>query len=439
MYPCCGESGALPQLTVCPQVGNLMSNQQEKTNEVDAPQIASEDEILRQFEEELLQSSTSASTGLPNDPQVDLSEAVGKLHLNKRGKLNGASRKRLKWLIKSGLDPAEARIKALQPIPPAERVSVKRPRSEESTPSSTKAEKRVKTSEGERKVEASKPQPSTSSAPPLNFKEAVKRFKVGILHTDYPDENLSKEQQMLIQGSILSKVAESTTISPQFSGVAARPGWLCVTCDDKATAEWLVMITEHLKPWEGATLKAVEEKDLPRSKIVGAFLPNSSGDDNELISKMLKAQNPSLNTAEWRIIRRSNQGTAAHLLMSVDITSFLSLKKADFRVCFKFGKVVLRPKNEGKEPQKKPVDNKTTTNEATNAASTSATQTGAEKAINEASTSGTQASTSGTAKATPKPKPKLDKKRVHTPPLDPPRRGYRPGKGKEYKDHKPRQ
>ena len=93
-----------------------MSNQLEKTNEVDAPQIASEDEVLRQFEEELLQSSTSASTGLPNDPQVDLSEAVGKLHLNKRGKLNGASRKRLKWLIKSGLDPAEARIKALQPI-----------------------------------------------------------------------------------------------------------------------------------------------------------------------------------------------------------------------------------------------------------------------------------------------------------------------------------
>ena len=394
-----------------------MSETNQNNNEDDAPQIASEDESLRKFEEELLQSSIT-STGTLNDPQKSLTEAVEKLQLNKRDRLSGAARKRLKWLIKSGLNPTEARQKAKEPIELSQKVSGKRPRSEDSTPSSIKAEKRAKLSKGERQVEALKPQPSTSKAPMLNFKDAVNRIKVGILHTNYPDEGINKEQSLLIQGAILSKVAETTEISPQFSGVASRPGWLCVTCDDKATAEWLVKITEHIKPWDGASLKAVEEKDLPKSKILGVFLPNSSEDQSDTIAKMLKAQNPSLNTAEWRIIRRTNEGTAAHLLMSVDIASFEVLKKADFRISFKFGKVVLRPKNEPKRPQPKPEVNKTSVKEANSEASTSSTQaTSLHKAIT---------------------KPKTEKKRAHIPPLDPPSRGYRPGKGKEYKPQKPK-
>ena len=75
-----------------------MSETNQNNNEDDAPQIASEDESLRKFEEELLQSSIT-STGTSNDPQKSLTEAVEKLQLNKRDRLSGAARKRLKWLI----------------------------------------------------------------------------------------------------------------------------------------------------------------------------------------------------------------------------------------------------------------------------------------------------------------------------------------------------
>ena len=405
-------------------------------NEEDAPQIASNPEATQKpqypTEEELLGSSSDPEVEMVSDTErstAPLSEAVKKLQLNEgakrqRVKLSGAARRRLKWLMKKGLAFEEAREKCQEPVP--EKGRSKRPRSEDTTPESAKAEKRVRKSVGERSEATLEPKPSTSTAPTLNFKEALTKLKVGIFHSNYPEEYLNKDQMMTIQEEILVRVNDGP-VSPKFSGLSLRPGWLCITCDNKDTAEWLIGVTGSIKPWEGASLKAVEEKDLPRSKILSGYFPNSSETTSEKIVDLLKGQNRELNVAEWRVVHRSNEGTAAHLLLSVDIASVELLRKADFKVSFRFGKVALHSKSEGTKPKPKPKARK-----APPAASGPSTSQ-RDKPEPTASTSGTQAS--GKVPSTSK---GAKSKEGHFPPLDPPQRGFRPGKGKEHKPRKPK-
>lgn len=51
--------------------------------------------------------------------------------------------------------------------------------------------------------------------------------------------------------------------------------------DNVETAEWLKHIAGQLTPWEGAKLKVVNETDLPKSKIIPAYFPNSAEEDSE--------------------------------------------------------------------------------------------------------------------------------------------------------------
>lgn len=385
-----------------------------KPNEDDAPQKAPEAKELQNTEDELLQSSDSAEEMVVEDlSSAPLTEAVEKLHIReKRTPLSGAARKRLRWLMRNGLNYTEAREKCLKPIEASEKARTKRPRSEESTPASGKAEKRAKKSEEEREV--APPQPSTSRAQGLNFKDALNKVKVGIMHTNFPEESLSKDQMMAVQEAILVKVSQTEGLGLLFSGVSLRPGWLCITCDNKDTAEWLMCTVKGMEPWDDASLKAVEEKDLPKSRILSAYFPNSSEDSTEFIVKMLRAQNQSLNVAEWRVVHRSNEGTAAHLLLAVDIASIGMLQKTDFKLGFKFGKVALRSRSTtNKPPQKSTSKSK----EANTKATCSAPR-------DQPSTSGK--GSQGKSKGKP------------SPDLDPPQKGYRPGKGKEYKPQKPK-
>lgn len=355
--------GALSQ-QYCPQLNNYFMDNLTKQNEDVDPQSSTEPATMQDFDKELEDLEKDLSKSSESEMEVDtndqqsneqLSEAVEKLQIKEKFKsLSGAARKRFKWLIKQGLSAKEARSKAMEKVPETAIANKKRARSADSTPE----EKGGKQSEQKRqKVHIASPKSTPvglevvpeSSAATTSFANALRSIKVGVLAERYPEENLTNEQMVAIQAQILEKISEKEGgPDPQFSGIAHRPGWLSITCDDEATSQWLKSIIGEVKPWEGANLKVVEEGDLPKSKILSAYFPSSSEDTTEKILKMVKKQNSRLATSEWKILRRNNEGTAAHVIMSVDLASVELLKTLSYKISFKFGKVTLHNKSEQK-------------------------------------------------------------------------------------------
>lgn len=240
-------------------------------------------------------------------------------------------------------------------LPDEIRISKKRIRSEDSTPENKGQRQAMPKRPKVQKAsppKGSEAEPCTSGAS-LSFANALTSVKVGVMLENYPEENLTKDQMDSIQKQILVKISEKEDAPyPQFSGISYRPGWLSITCDDIATAGWLKSTAGTLKPWDGAKLKAVDEADLPKSRILSVYLPNSKEDTSETILKLMKAQNPGLICKEWKILQRSNEGTAAHLILSVDLASVELLKKCSYKISYKFGKVVVYNKSEHKPTKK---------------------------------------------------------------------------------------
>lgn len=304
--------------------------------EDDVPPSTSGDESFQtteMMEEELLKSPTSSTT-----TSAELESTISKLQLkDNKKKLSGAARKRFKWLVANGHDPVEAREKAMEPL----QRQTKRQRSDGSTPEAET--KKQKTEDARAESSSGGPPPQRKTPSSISFKQALEGKKVGILHSKYPDVNLTTDQLKAVQEAILGKILEAAevegTTKPKFLGTTFKAGWLNVNCADEATAQWLISTAKDLKPWDDAQLTAVEEKDLPKSSIINAFFPNSKEDKNEVILKLIKGQNSGLNTSEWRVLKRKDEGSGALLTLSIDFPSFEILKKSDFKIDFKFGQI----------------------------------------------------------------------------------------------------
>jgi hypothetical protein len=298
--------------------------------------------------------TTTQKDSFEVEDTAQLQESVERLKLRDK-RLSGAARKRLRWLLKQGIPEDQARSQAAKPIDPEGRGS-KRAHSDGSTPEA--ATKKRPTPTG-----GVLPQ-DTSMAPkvtaPISFKQAVEGKKVGILHQGFPEDSLSNDQMKAIQEAILQKIVdlEEGSVKPKFLGSTYRAGWMVLNCENEATAKWLLDHVGTLSPWEGAKLKAVEKKDLPKAIIVNAFFPDSVEDNNERILKLLRGQNDGLSTAGWRILRRTQEGSAVHLTMSIDGPSCENLKKIGYKASFKFGQVGIRPKSAAKPPANPPTSNR---------------------------------------------------------------------------------
>lgn len=292
-----------------------------------------------------------------------------------RKKLSGAAVKRRRWLIRNGADPEQARTLALQPMkrigknnggaksktPAQDRVSNtnsgKRARSDGSTPESVPQKRKA--------TEASEPVAGTSkgvTAPKMHQhksdpKRAKKSYgqvagstKVGIMHTNFPESLLEEGQMQTVQDKLMDLIFEERTgaTKPQFLNASFRPGWLLLNCANSASAEWVRERVSHLKPWEGATLKAVNEEDIPHPQILSVVFPRSVELKNEVILGTLEGQNNDISTAKWRIIKREPQNTSILLVISADPISFESLKRKDFLLHYRFGQVQFRTRNPNK-------------------------------------------------------------------------------------------
>ncbi|XP_045473776.1 uncharacterized protein LOC123680114 [Harmonia axyridis] len=269
----------------------------------------------------------------------------------KRPRLSGAARKRMKFLIREGMAPDEARKESSKPIGPRPATGqvTKRNRSEDSAPKGEepKREKhetsKVSQSSGASTSGASK---APAQIMPTNSQVAA-GLKVSIMDKKYPEVILKMDQLKAIKKAIVKEIMaldKEDSIKPNFQKSHMRRGWLSLTCSDEDTFEWLKSIQPKLKPWEGADLRITEEEELPHSEILVGYLPESQDLSSEKILTLVENQNEGLKTSSWRVIRRRPSGPMLKVVISADRMSVERLRALNWRINYAFGQTGLRLK-----------------------------------------------------------------------------------------------
>jgi hypothetical protein len=128
---------------------------------------------------------------------------------------------------------------------------------------------------------------------------------MAIIHTHHPDVTPDKGQHEIIQAKLLTAVDENplekTPLKFLYSKFAKRVLW--ITCANEFSNEWLMRTVSGLgELWEGAELRVVDSKDLPRRPRVLVHIPDTS--DAPTVLTKLRKQNPGLNTSDWSVMNR---------------------------------------------------------------------------------------------------------------------------------------
>lgn len=264
----------------------------------------------------------------------------------KMQRMCGAAKRRLKALIAKGHTYEKARELAMAPMPPP---TPKRQRSDGSTPETkdnhgNNKKKRRHTS---KEVENSRSQDTEENPSGMDYKEALTGIRMGIIPKNFPAEMMSADEIDKLQDYIMEQVLglEGAGFTPAFRGSAARQGWLMVTCGNEPTAEWLQRSADNFKPWEGAKLRALGEDLLPKPIVLTGYFPHSAGTETEKILKFVNIQNENLDTKEWKVLKRIEEGKSVLLALLIDAMSAEHLKRDNYNLNFRFGQVRLRARN----------------------------------------------------------------------------------------------
>lgn len=321
-------------------VTNQAGSQEPKGQLLEAPQDTQEMDFISNSEEELLlDDGRSDSAGLAQE--------VEGLKLAKRTRLSGAQRRKFKWLREHGRTPEEATIECKKPLPRKDdgKGSVKRqkrPRSDNTTPEEVK-KKKSKGGEGHQEAGHSS-RSDQPRVPKLPFRQVAGGVRIGILHSDFPEVQLTNEQMDMIQDTILSLIVDEEqegSIFPGFNNIYRRQGYLVLVCKNEETSAWMKAKEGQLGPWEGASLKVVPEGEIPKTVILTGYFPNSKQDPNEKILTLVQKQNQGLIATGWKVLRRNEEGNTVQLVLAVDPTAADKLGK-DPWVSYKFGQLQLR-------------------------------------------------------------------------------------------------
>lgn len=274
---------------------------------------------------------------------------------NPRKRLGGAARKRLSKLLKSGI-PYET---ALRTILNEREGRQQQGEDEQSTSQATPArqcpgEERTSPDMGSKRLrsDGSTPEQATKRHCPVSaqtYGDVTGGVRVGIVHDDYPGTSIGNDQLKILQRAIMAAVDGLPNNGPQvrFLECKHRPGWLLLVCADEDSAAWLQRETTLLQPWEGAALKMVRDKELPRPHVYVAYLPDDMPGNRlspETILARLRKMNHGLQTREWIILHREESGQGQTWTFSVDETSMKELERLNNRPFFGFGRVQFRPK-----------------------------------------------------------------------------------------------
>lgn len=284
--------------------------EKEETDNKSGAEEETEEQIEDQTEEQAEDETEEASKDPEENGEKDDKEGDDKI------KFSGAARKRFRFFLNMGYSKEEAREKALNPV----QSGTKRAGSPDS--------RGAKKPKGEKGV------------------------KLCVVHEKFPEELLTTEQLKTVQESIMDQILEmggASSTKPKFHSSTHREGWLAIICADKVTADWLKTVTPTLHPWEEASLKALEDDEMPHPETFVGFFPDSKDYSEEKILKLLEAQNDSFNVSTWKVLKKGSVDEEAEVTFSIDRKFAIDLKKAGHRVNYKFGHVRLFPKDNNKK------------------------------------------------------------------------------------------
>ncbi|XP_055715186.1 uncharacterized protein LOC129809404 [Phlebotomus papatasi] len=283
---------------------------------------------------------TEASQRPPSPAESELSSLMDTLDItpqkNTRPKLSGACKKRIKKLRQSGMSYSEALKQALAKGTNQTASGSKRQRSDGSTPD--QPTKQMKGNTGH-----------SSNYP--TFRDALSTIRIAVLDAAFPEVVLTSSQLDSVKKAINEAIFSTEhSTPPNFNGCLYRGGYLVLLCLDQASANWLLQTAPTLRPWVGATLRAVDEKEVPRGKLIEGLFPDAAKISTEGLLKLITSQNPTCRVPLWRILERRNIGHAAKLVVSVDHTTYRALQAKGLKVSFGIEQVAFRPRSSYRKP-----------------------------------------------------------------------------------------
>jgi len=206
--------------------------------------------------------------------------------------------------------------------------SVKRPHSDSSTPSMHKQHpKRPRSTETQTGI----------------YKKAATGIKMAVIHRRHPETKLDQTQVDTVKIKLLNAVDRTPLgeTPPQFLYSIFAQGILWITCANEHSKDWLMRtISEPGELWEGAELKVVDSKDLPKRPRVLVRIPDTS--EVTAVMTRLRIQNPELNTTDWFIMSRKVTGREQTLALSIDPDSFKALSRLNFKAFLGLGRITFR-------------------------------------------------------------------------------------------------
>ncbi|XP_030746581.1 uncharacterized protein LOC115875303 [Sitophilus oryzae] len=263
----------------------------------------------------------------------------------KAAKLSGISKAKIKKLTKQGYDYIEAKKAVIK----ANFVKVaERAKGEPSRHTKAMAnQQKLPTQSSKRPGSDGRPESQYQGKRPKTESEATALVKIAAVHARFPEVNMELEKLEAVQKSILAAYEAIQEGGPQvrFQKFTYKPGFLEITCADYTSATWLKEIIPTLRPWEGASLKALEGEEATMSHVCIVFIPDEDGERLEIkrILNRLRISNRCLKTHLWNVMESEPMDKGVLWTFSVDKDSREELHKLGMSPFFGFGKLTFRP------------------------------------------------------------------------------------------------
>ncbi|KAJ2944674.1 hypothetical protein O0L34_g4031 [Tuta absoluta] len=113
------------------------------------------------------------------------------------------------------------------------------------------------------------------------------------------DDNnvITNDKIKLIEKEII-RCMDFTSASPNFTSYTIKKGCLILACEDGDTRDWLVDNIANFKPWEGASLRVIEEDDLPSP--IWAIIKTRDKVQPQTLLNRLTVQNEEVGCDRWK-------------------------------------------------------------------------------------------------------------------------------------------
>ncbi|XP_058816474.1 uncharacterized protein LOC131679746 [Topomyia yanbarensis] len=158
--------------------------------------------------------------------------------------------------------------------------------------------------------------------------------KMAIIPVGYTPNTLSHEQLNATRCALINSIMEksSNNTRDKFRKCTYKQGYLEIACVDKDTTKWLQDAIAAIKPWEGASLEAVEASQIPKQALYIGYFPDSIERSDGSILRLVQNQNENFCTEWWRVVNRTT------VLKTVDEASMKLITSQHNQLNYVFGK-----------------------------------------------------------------------------------------------------